>query len=240
MYYIIVKDDKVVDAIENRIKLRYIKRVDRWITIDSSDDFDGVLSRDNSIIWDLLRDESISMKEVTEDYYSTILENLVSSEEPLYLEVEETEISIEELSLEFVKRCKISEMSDECNKKIIYGIDVSMIDGNIEHFDLTYYDQLNLLELQNMLILNGDIYEIPYHSKDKECKYYSQEEILRISDAAREYKTYHISYFNSLKSWILSIDNIEDISKIYYGIEIPKEFISDVLKDMSELSDMSS
>ena len=44
------------------------------------------------------------------------------------------------------------------------------------------------------------------------------------------WKTYQVTYNNSLKTYINSLEKITDISAITYGIEIPVDYQSDVLK----------
>ena len=64
------------------------------------------------------------------------------------------------------------------------------------------------------------------------CKFYSPEDIIKISTGATNFKTYQISYFNSLKAYIESMNDIESISAITYGTQIPEEYVSDVLKSL--------
>ena len=49
-------------------------------------------------------------------------------------------------------------------------------------------------------------------------------------NAMEQMQVYHTTYFNSLKMYILSLDNIEDVGAVFYGMEIPVEYQSDVLK----------
>lgn len=73
---------------------------------------------------------------------------------------------------------------------------------------------------------------IPYHAKDELCKFYSAEDIALIIETATQFKTYHTSYFNSLKNYINSMATIEEIGAVEYGINIPAEYQSDVLKEL--------
>ena len=41
---------------------------------------------------------------------------------------------------------------------------------------------------------------------------------------------YHTTYFNSLKHYIESLDTIDAVANIQYGVEIPETYQSDVLK----------
>lgn len=49
---------------------------------------------------------------------------------------------------------------------------------------------------------------------------------------ATEFKMYHITYFNSLKAYIQSLDTREEIGKVNYGVDIPEEYQSNVLKSI--------
>ena len=71
---------------------------------------------------------------------------------------------------------------------------------------------------------------IPYHADGEEVMFYSAEEIQEIIDTANAFKIYHTTYYNSLKNYINSLETIEEIAAIEYGVDIPEEYQSDVLK----------
>ena len=71
---------------------------------------------------------------------------------------------------------------------------------------------------------------IPYHADGEEVIFYTAEEIQDIIDSANAYKIYNTTYFNALKSYINSLNTIEEIAAIDYGIDIPEEYQTDVLK----------
>mgnify|MGYP003294047101 CR=1 FL=1 len=73
---------------------------------------------------------------------------------------------------------------------------------------------------------------IPYHADGELCKMYSASDAMLILDKATEFKTYHTTYFNSLKAYINSLDDIMSIRAINYGDVIPDEYQSDILKGM--------
>lgn len=134
----------------------------------------------------------------------------------------------EAVTVDYVKAAKIAEMSSVCNKIIENGIDVMLSDGNVYHFSLTTQDQLNLITLQSM-IASGET-SIPYHADGDLCRYYSVEDISIIMDSAAAHKTFHVTYFNSLKVYINALDNITDIAAVQYGVYIPEEYQSDIMK----------
>ena len=47
--------------------------------------------------------------------------------------------------------------------------------------------------------------------------------------------TYNTTYFNSLRDYINSVTTEKELSKIKYGIEIPEEYQSEVLKSLLEV-----
>ena len=134
----------------------------------------------------------------------------------------------EVITVEYVRNKKIAEMNTICAKAIQDGFDVKLSDDASHHFSLTEQDQLNLITLSTM-IASGET-AIPYHADGEPCKFYPVEDITAILNAATSWKTYHVTYNNSLKMYINALDNISDISVITYGIEIPVDYQSDVLR----------
>ena len=169
--------------------------------------------------------------EISEEEYNTLyiaVENapVLIEKEPEIVIYEETN-PIEELTLDFVRTAKLNEMSHTCNQMIEGGFDIEL-DNEIHHFSLTIQDQLNLITLSSMAAQG--IQQIPYHADGELCKFYIPEEINAIVNQATIWKTYHTTYYNALKAYINSLDTIEAISAVTYGMELPEEFQSDVLK----------
>ena len=135
-------------------------------------------------------------------------------------------------TLEFAKNYKINEMKDMCNKAITNGVDVMLSDGQIYHFDLTIEDQLNLQNVQYQLLQNQT--SIPFHSKNGSFKYYDVSDLILILTQANSHILYHNAYFNSLKSYIKSIEKIDQINSVNYGISIPNQYKSEVLHQLEK------
>lgn len=146
---------------------------------------------------------------------------------------EEEENSINEestdITLEFIKSSKIKEMSRTCNQIIEAGFDIEL-SGETHHFSLTTQDQLNLISLQGML--GQGMQQVPYHADGEICRFYTAAEMDAIIAAATAFKIYHTTYYNALKNYINSLNTIEDIAAITYGVELPEEYQSDVLKTL--------
>lgn len=136
----------------------------------------------------------------------------------------------ENYTKDFAREMKLKSLSSECNKIIENGIDVTLLDGQTHHFSLTTQDQLNLISLQAMI--EQELEQIPYHADGELCKFYSPTDIRTIIAAATQHKTYHTTYYNALKNYVNSLNNVHNIMSIEYGIELPKEYQSDVLKTL--------
>lgn len=163
------------------------------------------------------------LKEAIDSGEDIIIEpDLPVEDEPAYID------PMEEVTIEYVRTAKINELSNTCNKVITGGFDIILSDGNTYHFSLTTQDQLNLITLSSM-VASGET-SIPYHADGELCKFYDTDDIATIISAATSFKTYHVSYFNALRAYVESLSEIESISEITYGCEIPDEYQSEVLK----------
>lgn len=180
---------------------------------------------------------SANVISITKEEYDSLAEAIENNEE-INIEddttpsEEETPISQDEqVTVAFVKESKIKEMSDKCEKAITNGVDIVLSDGQSHHFSLSIEDQINLLSISFMLA-SGTVETISYHADGEYCKEYSLADMNLIVSTAISYKTYHVTYFNSLKFYINSLRSIAKISAIEYGCEIPEKYQSDELKNM--------
>lgn len=173
----------------------------------------------------------VQLIEIDEETYNIFIAAIEHNEE---LPQEETEIPqqdeiinpIDVASLEFIRASKINEMSLACRRAIENGFDLELHEGT-RHFSLTTQDQLNLMSLSALAQTQS---LIPYHADGEECTFYTSEEINLIMQTATELKIYNTTYFNALKEYINALDTIEEISAVTYGVDIPEEYKSDVLK----------
>lgn len=135
---------------------------------------------------------------------------------------------VDDYDLEQIRTLKKSEISDACEQTIYNGVDVEMSTGT-QHFSLTEKDQINIFGLQ-ATIESGET-QIEYHSDGNPCIYYSVEDIQKLIAAAMGFVKYNTTYCNSLNVWISKETNAQTISEMYYGMEIPEEHQSEVLKN---------
>ena len=135
-----------------------------------------------------------------------------------------------ETTLDELKKQKVAEMSAICNKEITKGIDIVLSDGETHHFSLSVEDQTNINSMF-ALITSGDTM-IPYHANGEKCIFFTAEEFGKIVDAAMAHKTFHLTYYNSLRDFITAMTSSEEIQSVKYGMEIPEQYQSDVLKQI--------
>lgn len=188
-------------------------------------------------ITELLDYTTVKIIVIEKDEYDTLFEAIETGKE---IEITDEESDIqeelpqidpdEEVTIEYVKAVKSAEMSATCNKIITNGFDAILSDGENHHFSLTIQDQLNLITLSSMVATGETV--IPYHADGELCKGYSVEDITTIINTATSFKTYHVTYFNSLKVYIDSMNDINEVNNVVYGIDIPEEYQSDVLKQL--------
>lgn len=126
-----------------------------------------------------------------------------------------------------IKATKLKEISKKCEDTIYNGVDVKIPDGTY-HFSLTEEDQLNIFGLQAKISAGQTALE--YHADGQPCKYYSVEDIQKLITAAMTFVSYNTTYCNSLNMWIKAETDSTVIESIYYGIDIPETYQSDVLK----------
>ena len=141
-----------------------------------------------------------------------------------------------EPTLDELKSSKKQEIGVTCNSIIQAGIDVTFSDAHTEHFSLVenelQHDQLNLFGKQVQLASGAT--QLEYHQDGQPCKYYTAEEMQLIVTTAMSFVSYHTTYCNSMNMWIKSVEAKEELEKIYYGVDIPEEYQSEVLKTYLE------
>ena len=244
-YFKIVKDDQIVGAISSD---DFIFRTPHGAFFRTTDEFGELAEFQHQFYrapWMLAMNYEApkyieaSILPISEDEYKAFIHAFESNEEIAEIEEEEEMPNEEEQqpidpialdSIEFIRSSKLKEVSYACRHTIESGFDIELSDKQMHHFSLDTQDQLNLITLSAM----AETEElIPYHADGELCKFYSAAEIKAIVAGATKFKTYHTTYHNALKAYINSLSTIEEISAITYGIELPEEFQSDVLKAIS-------
>lgn len=238
-YYKLILDNTIIGVITSNNFIYYSPVAQCYLRCDETKgeyiSYKGQLYR-TTWMWPIVVQEDyieVQVNKISESEYN-VLKEIFEVKEEIEIEDDEeipipTPIEPEENpTLEFVRTAKIDEMSYFCHKTIEAGFDLA-IRGETKHFSLTTQDQLNLMSLSITTQIQTQSL-IPYHADGEECEFYTVEEINQIISEATTFKNYHLSYYNSLKTYINTLDTIEAIAAITYGTPVPDEYKSDVLK----------
>lgn len=124
---------------------------------------------------------------------------------------------------------KKSELSAECEKVIVAGVDV-----NDAHYSLTIEDQANILAWMSVAQTGKSV---PYHQDGQPCRIFTPEEFLEVANAAVVHKTHHTTYCNLLMRQVEDMTNADDVKAVKYGItELTGDYAAQYNLIMSSLS----
>ena len=127
----------------------------------------------------------------------------------------------EDNATEVVRNAKIAEISATCNAVIVAGVDIQLGEET-EHFNLSIEDQSNIANLFRVVELGGT--EFPYQADGGKCRIYTAQEIAQIYIAAQTAITSQTTYHNALKAYVQSLTDVERISAVTYGMNLPKKY----------------
>lgn len=178
--------------------------------------------------------ETVDVIEITKEEYDTLYEaEEYEIPNPKEIEQPEEEIIIDEIknaTLDYLIDRKIKQMENACKNVITSGFDITFDDKDY-HFSLTIQDQLNIITLGNLASANN-IGKFPYHADGQLCTYFTAYEISAIVKQMQMTIAKNTTYFNSLKAYIESLTTIESIAAVYWGMDIPVKYQSEVYKTM--------
>ena len=105
---------------------------------------------------------------------------------------------------------KKTELSEECEKTIVTGIDI----GDA-HYSLTIEDQANILAWMAVAQTGK---AVPYHSDGNPCVIYSAEDFLEVANTAVAFKTAQTTYCNLLMRQVEAMTDVDEVKAVKYGI----------------------
>lgn len=232
MYFKAVINDMIVDVYDSLQYVKYDEKA-KMILRCKKDEAQGIIQRNGEKIyqvdgWPSLpgEHESVTLVEFEDsEMYDGLLAALNENQS---IEEPTEEEPVDNQDIELVREGKINAMSRACENAIMNGFDIVLSDGLNHHFSLEITDQITISILATKA-LAGET-NLPWHADGEPCQFYSTDDILSINNAMETLVTYHQTYFNSLKMYILSIEDVKTINEVIYGTEIPVEYQSDVYK----------
>ena len=221
--YKIMQEGKVIDLINFPKFIKFLKS--GLVTITNSFLAQGIIGSDDETIYCF---SSILGK----DYPVVTLEEISVEEfEKLQSLLDSSQKADDSVDmLEAAKQTKINSMSAMCKNKIISGFSVKLLDGYDHNFKLTTEDQLNLMLLESQLN-SGESYFI-YHATDSPCQVYLREDVIRILKTYKAHVIFHTTYFNTLKQYIKTLNDIEKVNSFVYGTDVTDFAVDPVIKQI--------
>lgn len=167
------------------------------------------------------------------DGYTTLFKELPEGSYELYLSDDESvyteptygdssDIPVVEPTLDDIKASKIDELRQYCDLNITNGVDVE-INGVMEHFSYTLEDQSNIKNALEMAQTTG--MSVPYHCDNGGCKLYTYSEIAEIYIKEMTNLTHNQTYFNQMKLYINTLNDIDVVKDIYYHQPLTDEYL---------------
>ena len=105
---------------------------------------------------------------------------------------------------------KKAELSEECEKVIVAGVDV----GDA-HYSLTIEDQANILAWMAVAQTGK---AVPYHQDGQPCRIYTAEEFMKVANAAVAFKTAQTTYCNLLMRQVEAMTDVDEVKAVKYGV----------------------
>ena len=158
---------------------------------------------------------------LTKDENDKYVEPVIPTPDPIPELTEEEKEAQKKAELESVKESKIAELNVVCAKKIEEGIEY-----NGKKYSYTIQDQSNMSSAVNTAKTSG--LDVPYHANDNLCELYTCEEISTIHNQEQMNLTMCNTYFNQMKMYIKSIDDvdkIDEINAITWGTELSGKYL---------------
>lgn len=237
MYYKALLDGNIVDALDDLQCVCYFPQIKAILRCGKKDTPHGIISTDGGSIWhvegwpDFPEEENkvydtVTLAEIDETEYQALREAFDSGAGAIPEPEPEPEPDDMD-SLEFVREAKLSAMGKACEAAIQSGFSVTDAGGITHHYTLDVTDQIMIAQLA-VKAQNG-AEQLPWHADGEACRFYTGSEILGLNREMEELITYQQTYFNSLKQYLLSLGTVAEVSAVWYGMEIPEEYQSEVL-----------
>ena len=204
-FFKIIKDKEFIGVGTTRDMRKFQKKHNVLLVCDESDaqyiQCDEVLYHapwmeavdGDSMIADVVR--------IEEDEYNCLVSAIESNEEIKFadesvVEFEPVIDEVEELTIDYIRSAKVSELKRECNKVISEGFDMELGDGETRHFTLSLDDQINLL-----------------------TQAYFDEDMQPVVVKMNNFKIEHMACLKELEEYVNSLTDIEEIIAVSYRKE---------------------
>lgn len=220
-----------IRKIVNLLKITFDKSVDVDSLLEDMSFFDlvEILTRNNEVCGSYADFNTVYLHDSETPNIVTLSNDGSIYVEPEVPDVDDIPTYVP--TLEDVQSAKIRELSYICENLIVNGVDVE-IDGVTEHFSYKLEDQNELKSAFDLALQTG--MAVPYHSDGNGCKLYSVEQITSLYIAQQTNLTHNKTYFNQMKMYIGTLEDIEVVKSISYGDALTGQYLDDYTVVMNQ------
>lgn len=213
-----------IHKIMNLLKIIFDEKVDIDSLLEDMSAFNliEILTRNEEVCGSYADFNTVYLRDTENTNIITLSNDGSVYVEPEIPDVEDIPVYVP--TLEDVQASKINELSSICENLIVNGVDVEF-DGSIEHFSYKLEDQNELKSAFDLALQTG--MSVPYHSDGNGCKLYTVEQITSLYIAQQTNLTHNKTYFNQMKMYIGTLDDIEAVKGITYGDELIGQYLED-------------
>ena len=124
--------------------------------------------------------------------------------------------------LPIIKNQKINELRVVNDNAINSGTTVILSTGE-ESFTYSLADQSNISEMYYAVLGGAEKYS--YHQNGGNCRMFDAKDIVMLYSTLSMYKTGLLTYYNQLKQYVNSLNDIDSINNVVYGQELTGEYL---------------
>lgn len=177
-----------------------------------------LLDGDGFYIYKVVEGEMVT---TTEEDKEPFMENKVAAAE-----------AAARLAFTEAKASKIAEVTAACESAILSGVDIENA-----HYSYTMEDQNNILNSMQLAAQTG--LAVPYHADGESCRLYEPNEIAAVYVAEMTNLTHHQTYFNQLRHMIDSLETIDEVQAVQYGVtELTGEYLDNYNNIMTHAAEI--
>lgn len=240
--YAVMKDGKVIDAVEVLSYCRYHPRSHMVMRCSENDQPEGIISERTGVYYhvdgwlhfpdDATSGGTVELKEIDETTYKALVEALDSGDPVPPVEPENAP---ENPTIEWLKADKIEKLSKVCNANIVAGFFCTLSDGVQHHFGWTLEDQANFTS-RMIQLMSGMVQACDYYDYDGECMTLTATDMQIIAGTADVNTSYNRAYFHCLVEMVGALDDAESVRAVEWGIPIPAEYHSESFQKYASLT----
>lgn len=240
--YAVMKDGKVIDAVEVLSYCRYAARSEMVLRCTENDQPEGIISERTGVCYhvdgwprfpDVIADsvDTVELMEIDETTFKALVEALDNGEPAPSIQPDEVP---ENPSVEWLKADKIYKLSKACNESIVAGFFCTISDGATHHFGWTLEDQANFTS-RMIQLMSGMVQTCDYYDYDGTCLILTASDMQIIAGTADANTSYFRAYYHCLVMMVNAMEDVESVRDVEWGVSVPDQYQSEAFQKYASL-----